>query len=134
MHGARILIVDDEPDVISMFTHALEAEHFEVVHAYDGISALDAIANDHPDLVLLDIMMPTMSGYEVLAELRADPQTQRLPVICVTSAHSVEVRDQVKASGAQALLVKPFRMAELTAQIRIILNRVSSVAPVKPAQ
>lgn len=125
----RILIVDDEPDVVEMFTRALQAEQFDVLQAYDGISALDFAANDHPDVILLDIMMPMMSGYEVLTQLRADPQTQRIPVICVTSANTHEARDQSKAAGAQAILVKPFRPAELIAQVRRLLARVHRDAP-----
>mgnify|MGYP002624436610 CR=1 FL=1 len=125
----RILIVDDEPDVVEMFTRALEGEHFEVLQAFDGISAVDMAVNDHPDLILLDIMMPMMSGYEVLGQLRSDPQTQQIPVICVTSAHSPEARAQSKAAGAQAILVKPFRPAELIAQVRRLLARSHGDAP-----
>jgi CheY-like chemotaxis protein len=123
MQMPRVLVVDDEPDVVTMFTHALEGEHFEVVTAYDGIAAIDIAESDHPDVILLDIMMPMMSGYEVLQQLRTNPQTQRIPVICVTSAHSDEAREGSKAAGAQALLVKPFKPAELIAQIRRILAR-----------
>lgn len=125
----RILVVDDEPDVVAMFTRALEGEHFDVLQAYDGISALDAAVNDHPDLILLDIMMPMMSGYEVLGQLRADPQTQRIPVICVTSAHTAEAREQSRAAGAQAILVKPFRPAELVVQVQRVLARTHGGAP-----
>ncbi len=122
-HTPRILVVDDEPDVVAMFTRALEGEQFEVLQAYDGISGVDIAGSEHPDLILLDIMMPMMSGYEVLQELRSDPQTQHIPVICVTSAHSQEARESSKSAGAQAILVKPFRTAELVAQVRRILSR-----------
>lgn len=125
----RILVVDDEPDVVEMFSRALQGEQFEVLEAYDGISGLDIAATEQPDLVLLDIMMPMMSGYEVLSQLRSDPQTQRIPVVCVTSAHTVEAREQSRAAGAQAILVKPFRPAELIAQVRRVLARVHPDAP-----
>ncbi len=113
-----ILIVDDEPDVVTMMERMLRSEGFEVLSAYDGIAALDIAENDKPDIVLLDIMMPMMSGYEVCQQLKSNPQTKDIPVLCVSSAQSNEARQGTKAAGAQALLVKPFMPAELVAQIR----------------
>lgn len=118
MMKAKILVVDDEPDVVELIENILHAEDFEVVRAYDGISAIDHAENDKPDLVLLDIMMPMMSGYEVCEQIKSNPQTQRIPVIFMTSAHSNEVRSSSKKAGAATLLMKPFVPAELVAQIR----------------
>ena len=113
----KILIVDDEPDVVRFFETSLRAEGFDVLTAYDGISALDIAEVEKPGVILLDIMMPMMSGYEVCRNLKANPQTQHIPVLCVTSAHSPDTRRHAQAAGAQGLLVKPFIPAELVAQV-----------------
>ena len=84
MAKLKILVVDDEPDVVEVIGHTLEGDEFEVLRAYDGISALDMVEAEKPDLVLLDIMMPMMSGYEVCEQLKANPVTQDIPVICFT--------------------------------------------------
>ena len=116
-----VLIVDDEPDVVTMWQRSLLMEGFEVLCAYDGISAVDMAEVDKPDLVLLDIMMPMMSGYDVCREIKANPATEHIPVLCVTSAHNPEVRENAQAAGAQGLLVKPFATRELVAQINRFL-------------
>ena len=113
-----ILVVDDEPDVVTMLRHALESEGFSVLEAYDGIAALDIAEREKPDLVLLDIMMPMMSGHEVCQQLKSNPQTQAIPVLCVTSANNETARSNTETAGAQGMLVKPFLPAELVAQIR----------------
>lgn len=118
MPKPRVLVVDDEPDVVTFIQRALESEGMQVICAYDGISALDLVETERPDLVLLDIMMPMMSGYEVCEQLKANPQTKHIPVLCVTSAQSEGTRKSTQAAGAQALLVKPFIPRELVAQIR----------------
>ena len=121
-HQATILIVDDEPDVITFLQRALESEGFAVIPAYDGLAALDIAEADQPDLILLDIMMPMMSGYDVCRQLKSNPQTKTIPVICVTSAQSADTRHKARDAGAQALLIKPFTAQELIAQVRRYLG------------
>lgn len=118
MPNPKVLVVDDEPDVVSFIENSLRLEGFDVLCAYDGISALDIAETEQPDLVLLDIMMPMMSGYEVCEQLKANPATQHIPVIYVTSAHAPEARAKSLKHGAATLLMKPFLPAELVAQIR----------------
>ena len=113
-----ILVVDDEPDVITFLQRALESEGFTVIPAYDGLAALDIADTDKPDLILLDIMMPMMSGYDVCRQLKSNPQTKMIPIICVTSAQSPDTRNKARDAGAQALLLKPFTTEELIAQVR----------------
>lgn len=115
---AKILIVDDEPDVVELIENILKSEEFEVLRAYDGISAIDYTETEKPDLVLLDIMMPMMSGYEVCQQIKMNPVTKDIPVICMSSAHTAEARQSSMRAGAVTLLVKPFLPAELVAQIR----------------
>lgn len=118
MGANRILVVDDEPDVVMFIARTLKTEGFDVISAYDGISALDLADTEQPDLVLLDIMMPMMSGYEVCEQLKANPQTHHIPVLCFSSAHSPDARNRSRAVGAAGLLLKPFSPAELVAQIK----------------
>lgn len=121
MGKPKILVVDDEPDVVTLMTRALTNEGFDVVTAYDGISALDLAESEKPDLILLDIMMPMMSGYEVCQQLKASPETNPVPVVCFSSAHTLDARERCKQVGAVAMLLKPFTPAELIAQIRRFL-------------
>ena len=122
MSKPKILVVDDEIDVVDFIERTLKSEGFDVVTAYDGIGALDLVGSERPDLVLLDIMMPMMSGYEVCEQIKSNPQTQNVPVICVTSAHAPDARSQCLRAGASTLIVKPFLPAELVAQIRRYLK------------
>jgi DNA-binding response OmpR family regulator len=124
----RILVVDDEPDVVSLIENTLRAEGFDVLTAYDGIGALDVVAAEKPDLVILDIMMPLMSGYEVCEMIKANPQTQHIPVLCLSSAHAPDARAQSLKAGAAMLITKPFYPAELVAQVRRHLQRKESEA------
>ena len=114
----KILIVDDEPDVVAMLETTLRADGFDVVTAYDGIGALDVVTQERPSLIILDLMMPMMSGYEVCEQLKANPQTQSVPVVCLSSAHSSDARTKSLQAGAVELITKPFMPAELVAQIR----------------
>lgn len=123
MSKPKILVVDDETDVVDFIERTLKNEGFDVVSAYDGIAAIDLVGTEKPDLVLLDIMMPMMSGYEVCEQIKSSPQTQGIPVICVTSAHAPDARSQCLRLGASALVVKPFLPAELIAQIRRYLRK-----------
>ena len=121
MNKPVVLIVDDEPDVVTMWQRSLLTEGFEVICAYDGISAVDMAEVDKPDLVLLDIMMPMLNGYDVCRQIKANPATEHIPVLCVTSAQNDEVRENAQAAGAQGLLIKPFATRELVAQINRFL-------------
>jgi len=119
----KILVVDDEPDVVELIERTLKSEGFEVVSAFDGIGAIDLADTEKPDLVLLDIMMPMMSGYEVCEQIKSNPRTKDIPVICVSSAHTPDARAQSLKVGASTLVVKPFFPAELVAQIRRHLKK-----------
>lgn len=118
MTDPTILVVDDEPDVVLLMERTLRAEGFEVLTAYDGISALDIAAREMPDIILLDVMMPMMSGYEVCSQLKAAPETRDIPVLCITSAHTGEARARSREVGAEGIVPKPFLPEELVAQIR----------------
>lgn len=114
----KILIVDDEPDVVELLERTLKSEGFDTLTAYDGISAVDLVFSEKPDLVLLDIMMPMMSGYEVCEQIKSNPQTQSIPVLCVTSAHTPDARAHSLQVGASDVITKPFYPSELIARIK----------------
>ncbi|HOK08662.1 MAG TPA: response regulator [Candidatus Hydrogenedens sp.] len=118
MDKYKILVVDDEPDVVEFLEKTLKGEGYHVITAYDGISALDLVSTEKPDIVLLDLMMPMMSGYEVCEQIKSNPQTQNIPVICVTSAHTPDARAHSLQVGASDVITKPFYPSELLVRIK----------------
>jgi CheY-like chemotaxis protein len=85
-----VLVVDDDPDVLTALTDALESENYEVRGARDGIEALEAIGEKRPDLIITDLLMPTMTGFELLAALHDDPQLATIPTLIITAGRSPE--------------------------------------------
>lgn len=108
-----VLVVDDEPQVVWMLQFSLEAEGYQTYSARDGRSALDEVREHHPELMLLDIMMPVMDGWAVLEELQGLPRDERPRVIVVSARTSL--RDKAKATelGADAFVTKPFNVDDL---------------------
>ena len=98
--SARVLVVDDLPVNVKLLEAKLLVEYYEVVTAKDGPSALDAVKAELPDIVLLDVMMPGMDGYEVCGRIKGDPATAHIPVVMVTALN--EVSDRVRGLGAGA--------------------------------
>ena len=111
--GTSVLVVDDEPQVVWVLQFSLEAEGYTTFSARDGVQAMNAIAEHHPNLMLLDIMMPTMDGWSVLEEMMRLPREER-PRVVVVSAMS-NLRDRAKAAemGADAFMPKPFNVDDL---------------------
>jgi two-component system, OmpR family, phosphate regulon response regulator PhoB len=128
--GARptILVVEDEVPLLTLLRYNLEKQGFRVEEATDGEEALTRVAENRPDLVLLDWMLPALSGLEVCRQLRRRPVTRDLPIIMVTAR--TEQQDAVRALdiGADDYISKPFTMDELLARIRALLRRSGSIA------
>jgi len=122
----KILIVDDEPDIVEFIEYNLHREQFETVKAFDGPMALKQAQEHQPDLILLDLMIPGIDGLEVCRQLKARPETSRIPVIMLT-AKGEEI-DMVAGLelGADDYVAKPFRMRLLLARIRAVLRRGAS--------
>ena len=117
----RVLVVDDLHANVRLLTSLLQRE-YQVSSAFDGESALRSIADSPPDLVLLDIMMPGLDGYEVLRRLRADPATHELPVMFLSALEDVANKAKGFELGANDYLTKPFELLEVKARVRSLLK------------
>lgn len=122
MRKPKILVVEDERDVSKVISINLQLEGMEVTEAHDGPSALDCIAADDYDCVVLDVMLPKISGWDILKSIKADPQTAETPVVMVTA--KVGERDQLRGLGAGAVkyITKPFSPVALTDAIKSVLK------------
>ena len=109
----RVLVVDDDTALAEMLGIVLRGEGFEPFFCADGAEALDAFRSSRPDLVLLDLQLPDMSGEQVLAALRASAATRDIPVIVITADIDPAVHYRILASGARGFLVKPYDITEL---------------------
>jgi two-component system, OmpR family, response regulator MprA len=116
-----VLVVDDEPSVRDALERALKAQHYVVITAADGRQALEAIADERPELVLLDVLMPVMDGFEACRRLRE--LGDRTPVLMLTARDAVGDRVEGLDAGADDYVVKPFALEELLARCRALLRR-----------
>jgi CheY-like chemotaxis protein len=114
---AKILVVEDEPENRLLIGMVLSTEGYQVIPAVDGADALARMAQELPDLILLDLMMPQMNGFEVLERLRADPATVSVPVIVLTALAQERDIERAVSIGAQGYVIKPFEPDELLKHI-----------------
>ena len=119
----RVLVVDDDADITTLVEFRLELAGFEVSTEIDGEAALQAIKDDQPELVILDWMMPRMSGLDVCAAMRADAELQQIPVILLTAKAQEEDIQRGFAAGADDYIVKPFSPRELLSRVEATMSR-----------
>ena len=118
----KILVADDEQGILDLLVDVLSDDGFDVIPANNGASALVLIYRERPDVVLLDLMMPVVNGYEVLRELRRNPTTKDLPVVLITAVSSAEVEQTAAELGANACLTKPWTIGSVLAVIEEALG------------
>lgn len=121
----RVLVVDDDPAMVGMVAMLLGSEGFEVATAYDGEAALRKVRDDTPDLVVLDMQLPRLSGDDVTRRIR---ETSSLPIIMLTGRKEEEDKARLLELGADDYLTKPFGKKELVARVRAVLRRASGTA------
>jgi DNA-binding response OmpR family regulator len=120
--GKRILIVDDEPNIVLSLEYLMKREGYEVEVTADGEAALEAVARSRPDLVILDVMLPKLNGFEVCRRVRADPRLAGLKILMLTAkGRETEVAKGLDL-GADAYVTKPFSTGELVARIAEMLR------------
>ncbi len=124
----RVLVVDDEPDITALVAYHLAKAGYRVSTAANGPDALRAAREEHPDIVVLDLMLPGMSGYDVLQELRRQNDTGDVGVILLTSRREEADRIKGLSLGADDYLTKPFSPAELGLRVAALLRRLGSPA------
>jgi diguanylate cyclase (GGDEF)-like protein len=127
-----ILIADDDEDVASAVEVNLQLEGYEVHLAHDGIEALEQARKVQPDLILLDVVMPGLDGFEVCRQLRADPRTMNSAVILLTAKSVASDKVHGLTAGADDYIVKPFEPAELVARVRSVLRRANQMRDLSP--
>jgi two-component system phosphate regulon response regulator PhoB len=127
-NSPRILVVEDEPDIAALIAYQLTREAYRVETAGSGQEALRAVGRDVPDLVVLDRMLPGLSGDEILKTLRSDPGTAHVPVLMLTALREQEDRIAGLELGADDYLPKPFSPRELVLRVQAILRRVGETS------
>ena len=117
-HDKKILVVDDEPDILKVVTFRVKKLEYEVVTATNGQEALDLIQKEEPDLILLDIELPVMNGYEVCQRIKTNEKLKHIPIIFLTASSASKIAEKVKEFNADDYLIKPFDSEELLKKIK----------------
>lgn len=125
----RILVVDDEPEIVALVAYHLAKAGYRVSTASSGQDALELARRDRPSLIVLDLMLPGMSGFDVLEQLRADDSTRDMAVLMLTARREEPDRIRGLSLGADDYLTKPFSPAELVLRVAAILRRTGNTVP-----
>jgi DNA-binding response OmpR family regulator len=125
----KILVVDDEVDLVNLLRYNLEKEGYQVETAFDGTTALAKITETLPDLIILDLMLPDRSGYDICRFIKRQPLTEAIPVIMLTARSAEFDRIQGFESGAEDYVVKPFSPKELVLRVKAMLGRTYKQDP-----
>lgn len=118
----KILIIDDEPELVKAVQIRLVASGYEAEVAYDGTSGIDKVKEVKPDLILLDIIMPKMDGYEVCKKLMADPETKEIPITIFTASQERSLEAKCRKLGITDFITKPFETTDLLNMVNEILK------------
>ncbi len=118
MSERRVLLIEDEPNIIEAIRFILSRDGWRVDTHLDGSTAVDAVLKRAPDLVILDVMLPNRSGYDILNDLRANEETRSLPVLMLTARGQKKDRELAEKLGASRFMTKPFSNGEILATVR----------------
>ncbi len=121
----RVLITEDEPNIVESLTFILRREGYDVSSALDGETALLRLQRDPPDLVILDVMLPKVNGFEVLKRIKADPALRHLPVMVLTAKGQAHDRRTAEEIGASAFITKPFSNRDIIEQVGRLTRRAA---------
>ena len=121
MNNNKILLVEDEPDIIRLVKFTLEQRNFEVVATSNGLAAIEIASTEKPDLILLDVMMPVINGYDTCVRLKKNEKTKDIPVIILSAKAQKKEVDRALKVGAADFIAKPFSPRELREKIEKIL-------------
>ena len=116
--GGRVLLIEDEPNIIEAIRFILSRDGWTVDVHSDGATAVAAVAAREPDLIILDVMLPNRSGYDILADIRAEPATQELPVLMLTARGQTKDREMAERYGVSRFMTKPFSNSEVLSSVR----------------
>ena len=123
---AKVLVVDDEPDIRILIRHLLSFAGHEVQLASDGAEALISLDQDPPDVMILDVSMPVMDGFQVLENMRANPETAGIPVVLVTTLPPVKGENAGRKMGVTHYLTKPWEAGTLETAVRVVLRETKN--------
>ena len=112
-----IVVADDDPDILSIVSMSLETQGYEVHKATNGREAVDLAREHHPDLIIIDMMMPVMSGYEAVAELKAEDSTKTIPIVGLSAKAMATDMERATDVGIDGYITKPFRIAQVLSVI-----------------
>jgi two-component system cell cycle response regulator DivK len=128
----RVLLVDDYPDAREMYAEYLDFSGFEVIEAANGMEALQRAADMAPDIILMDLSLPVMDGWEATRRLKADTRTAHIPVVALTGHALAGISEGAKKAGCDAFVTKPCLPEDLVKEIRKVLNERSASTTTKP--
>lgn len=120
--GKHILIIEDEPNIIEAIRFILARDGWRVETHSDGRDAVEVVTRAEPDVLILDVMLPNRSGYDILQELRSEAATADLPILMLTARGQSKDREMAERFGASSFMTKPFSNADVLAQVRDLAN------------
>src|SRR5438876_11245770 len=127
----RVLVVDDYPDAREMYSEYLEFSGFDVIQAANGVEALQRAVDDAPDIILMDLSLPVMDGWEATRRLKADKRTREIPVVALTGHALAGISEGAKQAGCDAFVTKPCLPEDLVREIRKVLEAPPSSTATK---
>jgi len=123
MDNSKVLIIDDDDDIVETMAFALQRRSFNVITAFNGADGLIKAKYKQPDVILLDLMMPEMDGFETCMKLKGDEATKRIPVIILTARNDMDAHYKAFKCGNDDYIIKPFKLPDLITKINKVQNK-----------